>query len=116
MAFYDPADIAGHPIAGPQDICGLPEPVRRAIVGWGWDKQGNFTLKLSPKTPSLIEIGRHLGIAQRHEVTGKDGTELIPRETDPGRMARAILALVEKAAAAAGGEAGEAEAPETLPT
>lgn len=60
MAFYDPADIASKPMSGPGDIANLPESVRRAIVGWGWDKQGNFTLKLSPKTPALDQLGRHL--------------------------------------------------------
>lgn len=60
MALYDPADIAGANISGPQDIPSLPENVRRAIIGWSWDKQGNFILKLSPKTPSLELLGRHL--------------------------------------------------------
>lgn len=60
MALYDPADIAGANISGPQDIPSLPEEVRRAIIGWSWDKQGNFILKLSPKTPSLELLGRHL--------------------------------------------------------
>lgn len=62
MALYDPADIAGANISGPQDIPNLPEEVRRAIIGWSWDKQGNFILKLSPKTPSLELLGRHLMI------------------------------------------------------
>ena len=62
MALYDPADIAGANISGPQDIPSLPEEVRRAIIGWSWDKQGNFILKLSPKTPSLELLGRHLMI------------------------------------------------------
>ena len=62
MALYDPADIAGANISGPQDIPSLPEAVRRAIIGWSWDKQGNFILKLSPKTPSLELLGRHLMI------------------------------------------------------
>lgn len=62
MALYDPADIAGANISGPQDIPSLPEEVRRAIIGWSWDKRGNFILKLSPKTPSLELLGRHLMI------------------------------------------------------
>lgn len=69
MAFYDPADIAAPMLAGervavtgPADIPNLPEAVRRAIVGWGWDRKGNFTLKLSPKTPSLQLIMQHLGM------------------------------------------------------
>lgn len=62
MAFYDPASIASQPMAGPQDIASLPEDVRRSIVGWGWDKAGNFTLKLADKNTALTNLGRHLGM------------------------------------------------------
>lgn len=62
MAFYDPASIAGQPMAGPNDIPNLPEDVRRSIVGWGWDKAGNFTLKLADKNAALTNLGRHLGM------------------------------------------------------
>jgi len=62
MAFFDPARIAGQPMSGPEDIALLPEDIRRSIIGWGWDKAGNFTLKLAPKTPALQLIGQHLGI------------------------------------------------------
>ena len=74
MAFFDPADLARTPLRGPEDIAALPEPVRRAILGWSWDKDGRFVLKLSPKTPSLDLLGRHLGMFRdKLEVTGKDG-------------------------------------------
>lgn len=62
MAFYDPASIAGQPMTGPKDIPSLPEDVRRSIVGWGWDKAGNFTLKLADKNAALTNLGRHLGM------------------------------------------------------
>lgn len=62
MGFYDPADIASQPMNGPKDIAKLPEDVRRAIVGWGWDRAGNFTLKLADKSASLVNLGRHLGM------------------------------------------------------
>lgn len=62
MGFYDPASIAGQPMRGPEDIPSLPEEVRRAIVGWGWDKAGNFTLKLADKNAALVNLGRHLGM------------------------------------------------------
>jgi phage terminase small subunit len=62
LGMYDPADIASHPMTGPADIAKLPEPVRRAIVGWGWDKHGNFTLKLASKQSALDSIGKHLGM------------------------------------------------------
>lgn len=61
-AFYDPADIANQPMSGPADIAKLPEAVRRAIVGWGWDKAGNFTLKLADKLRALEMLGRHLSL------------------------------------------------------
>lgn len=62
MGFYDPASIAGAPMSGPEDIPNLPEDVRRSIVGWGWDKAGNFTLKLADKNAALVNLGRHLGM------------------------------------------------------
>lgn len=62
LALYDPAALCAIPVTRPADIPKLPEAVRRAIIGWGWDKQGNFTPKLSPKTPALELLGRHLGM------------------------------------------------------
>lgn len=82
LGLYDPGEIAKWPMDGPADIPNLPEPVRRAIVGWGWDKKGNFTLKLSNKLGALVEIGRHLGIAQRLEHTGKDGGPIETRRVE----------------------------------
>lgn len=79
LSFYDPADIGSAAIGGPEDIAVLPEATRRAIVGWGWDKQGRFTLKLAPKTPSLDLLAKHLGmLRERVELTGKDGEPLHP--------------------------------------
>ncbi len=62
MALYDPAELVQTAINSPADIAKLPEQVRRAIIGWSWDRNGNFVLKLSPKTPSLELIGRHLSL------------------------------------------------------
>lgn len=63
IGFLDPADLATVvATSGPGDIPKLPERVRRAIVGWNWDKAGNFTLKLAPKTTALEMIGRHLAM------------------------------------------------------
>lgn len=74
MAFYDAGEIASHPLAGPQDIPRLPENVRRAIVGWSWDKAGNFVVRLSPKTPSLDLLARHLGMLKTvNQQLGADG-------------------------------------------
>jgi phage terminase small subunit len=58
LSLWDPADFAR--VQGPADIAALPETVRRAIVGWDWDKAGNFRLKLADKTRALELIGRHL--------------------------------------------------------
>lgn len=60
QAFYDAADIGDIEVTCPKDIRKLPENVRRCIIGWSWDKAGNFVLKFSPKTPSLDLLGRHL--------------------------------------------------------
>lgn len=83
LAFYDPADIAtvideatGEPIriAGPEQIAKLPVHIRKAIVGWGWDKAGNFTLRFAPKPATLQLIGQHLGMfKQEVEVTVNEG-------------------------------------------
>lgn len=76
MALYDPAEIVQTPIDGPADIAKLPERVRRAIIGWSWDRNGNFVLKLSPKTPSLELIGRHLSLFKDNlNVTGSISIE-----------------------------------------
>lgn len=72
IGFLDAADLASIKAAsGPQDIPKLPEHVRRAIAGWSWDKQGNFTLKIEPKTKALELIGKHLAMfTDRTEHTG----------------------------------------------
>lgn len=62
LGLYDPADIASQGISGPEDIASLPENVRRAIIGWSWDRNGNFILKLADKAGSLVNLGRHLGM------------------------------------------------------
>ncbi|MCR9090518.1 MAG: terminase small subunit [Proteobacteria bacterium] len=77
MALYDPADIVRNGIKKPEDIADLPEDVRRAIIGWSWDRHGNFVLKLSPKTPSLDLLARHLGMLRdRTVLENPDGSAL----------------------------------------
>src|SRR5215210_6648755 len=39
-AFYDAGALTG--VRSLDDINALPEDVRRCIIGWSWDKQGNF--------------------------------------------------------------------------
>jgi phage terminase small subunit len=59
MAMYDPAQLTD--VKSPDDIKKLPEDVRRAIVGWSWDRNGNFTIKLA-KEGALEMMGRHHGL------------------------------------------------------
>lgn len=56
LAMFDPADLTD--VKSPADIRKLPEHVRRAIVGWGWDRQGRFTIKTA-KEGALEMLGRH---------------------------------------------------------
>jgi hypothetical protein len=92
MAFYDPGKLmicgaanAGDPIEavidgrviygsrGPANIKRLPEKVRRAIVGWGWDRNQNFTIKLADKSKALDYLARHLSLYNdKLEVAGLD--------------------------------------------
>lgn len=85
MAFYDPLDLIeiirealpdeiadgvelsddGKVITGlrtARDIKFLPENVRRAIVGWGYDRNQNFTIKLADKSKALDQLARHLAL------------------------------------------------------
>lgn len=101
MAFYDPAELIGvareiepdekcrdgegviemngrkyavSGICSPAHIAGLPENVRRAIVGWSWDRNQNFTLKLADKSKALDQLARHLSLYNdRLEVSGVEG-------------------------------------------
>ncbi|WP_045834479.1 terminase small subunit [Hyphomicrobium sp. 99] len=101
MAFYDPADLIeiARPIedsdldgidcgaiievdgkrmvldgiSEPRDIKKLPEDVRRAIVGWGYDRNQNFVLKLADKSKALNQLARHLSLYNdKLEVNGVD--------------------------------------------
>jgi phage terminase small subunit len=115
MAFYDPADLGSAEIKSPADIKLLPEQVRRAIIGWSWDKYGNFVLKLSPKTPSLDLLGRHLGLlTTKLEVTGKDGqplqTQRVP--ADLTGLTDDELDALERIASKLGGHPGGTPAPD----
>lgn len=81
MGFYDPASIAGQSMTGPADIASLPEDVRRSIVGWGWDKAGNFTLKLADKNAALVNLGRHLGMfTDKVEHSGEIAITVAPED------------------------------------
>jgi len=62
IAFYDIADIARMNIKRPEDIANLPVNVRKAIVGWKWDKFGNLVLTLASKEAYHKLLCAHLKI------------------------------------------------------
>lgn len=81
LGLYDPADIASQPMHGPEDIAKLPEHVRRAVIGWGWDKFGNFTLKLANKQAALDSMAKHFGMyIERVEHSGELPVIVVKRE------------------------------------
>lgn len=103
MAFYDPAElliaieatdndvlanveiVGGKVITGlrsASDIRHLPENVWRAIVGWGYDRNQNFTIKLADKSKALDQLARHLSLYN-------DKLELSGVEALADRLARA---------------------------
>jgi len=80
IAFYDLTEVLtpdGKKITGPEQLKDLPEDLRRAIIGWQWDKQGNFVIKFADKAKGLELYGRHLKLfTDKHEHTGADGQPL----------------------------------------
>lgn len=62
MTLYDAGEIGGYDIKSPADVKKLPEHLRRCVVGWSWDKAGNFVLKLADKLGAATLSMRHLGM------------------------------------------------------
>lgn len=101
QAFYDPADLVlidpEDPtrfvnINSPLDIRKLPDKVRRCIVGWSWDRNMNFVLKLANKTSALELIGRHLAMfVDRKEIKVSE----LQRLDDDGLNARIAQAAAQ---------------------
>lgn len=99
LGMYDPGVIGAAGIQKPEDIEKLPADVRRAIVGWSWDKAGNFTIKLGGKIQALDLLGQHLGLWKcRVELTGKNGG---PVETAPELSEEFQQLILERTAKAA---------------
>ncbi|KAG1248562.1 hypothetical protein G6F65_019547 [Rhizopus arrhizus] len=85
MTLYDAGEIGSYDIRNPADVQKLPEHLRRCVVGWSWDKAGNFVLKLADKLGAATLSMRHLGMLNdkltiprprvvRRDLTGrKDG-------------------------------------------
>ncbi|SPU49854.1 terminase small subunit [Bordetella trematum] len=80
MTLYDAGEIGRYQITKPEDVQKLPEHLRRCVVGWSWDKAGNFVLKLADKLGAATLAMRHLGMLndkltiQRPRVTRRDLT------------------------------------------
>jgi phage terminase small subunit len=107
MAFYDPGEIGLAKVKKPEDIAKLPDELRRAIIGWSWDKNGRFTLKLSPKTQQLELIGRHLRMfTDKVEVTGKEGGPIVSAavELSPEQIAQVERIKARREAIEKGGK------------
>jgi phage terminase small subunit len=62
LALFDPADLTQ--VKRPEHINGLSEDIRRAIVGWSWDRNGNFTVKMA-KESALEMLARHHGVFEK---------------------------------------------------
>lgn len=97
LAMFDPAHITG--VQGPDDIVHLPEDVRRAIVGWSWDRNGNFVVKMA-KEGMLQLLAQHHGlIKQKIEHSGPNGG---PIPVTPASISdEQLLAIASRATQAA---------------
>lgn len=94
LAMFDPKDLTA--VKGLDDIAALPENVRRAIVGWSWDKQGRFTVKTA-KEGALEMMGRHHGLfKERVEHTGANGGPIDIRELSDAERAVRLAAFLAK--------------------
>lgn len=62
IAFYDIGDIARMNIKNPEEIANLPMRVRKAIVGWKWDKFGNLVLEFVSRLEYHKLLCAHLKI------------------------------------------------------
>lgn len=62
MGLYDAAEIGAADLRGPGDLAKLPEHLRRVVVGWSWDRHGNFTPRFADKIRALEVLGKHLGM------------------------------------------------------
>ena len=56
MALIDVCEFVD--VKSPADLAKMPAKHRQAVVGWSWDKCGNFVLKFA-KESALSLLGRH---------------------------------------------------------
>lgn len=71
LAMVDVSEFAS--VKSPADLAAMPADRRRAVVGWSWDKRGNFVLRFA-KAEALALLGRHHRLfTEVVEVKGLDG-------------------------------------------
>lgn len=76
IALVDPSEFDG--VKSLRDLKRLPARLRRAVVGWSWDKRGNFVLKLA-KEAMLAKLGSHHKLFTdiiEHKITSNLGRRL----------------------------------------
>jgi phage terminase small subunit len=96
LAMFDPAVFKD--VKSPEDVAKLPEDARRAIVGWSWDRQGNFTIKLV-KEGAIEMLGRHHALFRdRVEHSGPGGGPLVTQQVH-ALSDEALLAIAGRKAA-----------------
>jgi hypothetical protein len=74
----------------------LSPDVAAAISEVSQSKDGTIKVRLHDKNSALEKIGRHLGLfLDRHEHTGANGADLLPKEPRPYReTAKDLLAIL----------------------
>jgi phage terminase small subunit len=111
LAFVDPAKLLDN-TGRPLPLSEIDEDTRRAIIGLevvdefegrGEQRQQIGTVKkykLADKQRALDSLSKVLGLlVEKQEVTGKDGTPLVPaQEMDEKQLARRIAFILQKAA------------------
>jgi phage terminase small subunit len=108
IGFADIRDIvrwtAGDGISSPEltviDSSSLCADDAAAISEVSQAKDGSIRVKLHDKRAALVDIGRHLGMfVDRHELAGKGGAALVPKEAvSPRQLAKELMFMVRRAA------------------
>jgi phage terminase small subunit len=94
MAMFDPKDLVG--VTRPEEIADLPENVRRAIVGWGFSKDGLFSIKLAKEKAIELLCKHHKLLTEKVEHTGKDGGPISLQNASDEELERKYQELTSK--------------------
>ncbi len=77
IAFFDPAEIVTTPLTCAADIAKLPAHVRKAIIGWEYDADGHFKVKLASKQKALDMLAKNQGLYQKDRTNDRDVVNLL---------------------------------------